>query len=269
MIYQAGCHYSHAIPVASQWVKNDLIKNYKLSPEKIQVIPWAPPTQHYKQVMSDELATVKKKYDLDSPYAFYPSITWEHKNHIRLVEALAMLRDKKGIKVPLVCSGGQTEYYGTIQNRIRELGMQDQVKFIGYLPNEEFRAIYQLAQFVVIPTLFEAASAPIFEAWEEGIPVCCSTVTSLPEQVGDAAILFDPLSVRSIAEAIHKLATEENLRVRYAAAGTRRLSNFNWDRTAKAYRALYRKVARVPLSEEDRKLLDWDWMQHPSPKGIS
>jgi glycosyltransferase involved in cell wall biosynthesis len=128
---------------------------------------------------------------------------------------------------------------------------------------EEVRAIYRLSEFVLVPTLFEAASGPVFEAWYEGIPVACSTVTSLPEQAGDAALLFDPYSVDAIADAVLRMATDERLRQELKRKGTRRLLDFSWERTAKAYRAVYRRVANRPLTEQDRQLLSWDWMQNP------
>jgi glycosyltransferase involved in cell wall biosynthesis len=131
--------------------------------------------------------------------------------------------------------------------------------------SEELRAIYKLAQFVIVPTLFEAASGPVFEAWYEGVPAACSTVTSLPEQAGDAALLFDPLSVEAIAEALQRMATDKNLRDELREKGRTRLLDFSWERTAKAYRAVYRRVANRPLSEEDRSLLNWDWMRTPKP----
>jgi glycosyltransferase involved in cell wall biosynthesis len=88
-------------------------------------------------------------------------------------------------------------------------------------------------------------------------------VTSLPEQVGDAALLFDPLSVEAIAIAMKQMATDESLRASLVRKGRQRLLDFSWERTAKAYRAVYRSAAGRTLSEEDRFLLSWDWMRNP------
>jgi glycosyltransferase involved in cell wall biosynthesis len=118
-----------------------------------------------------------------------------------------------------------------------------------------------MAQFVVIPTLFEAASGPLYEAWYDGAPVACSNVTSLPEQASDAALLFDPRSTESIAAAVAEMATNGKLRETLRERGERRLKDFSWERTAKAYRAVYRRAAGQPLEEEDRWLLTWDWMR--------
>ncbi|MGB3905974.1 MAG: glycosyltransferase family 1 protein, partial [Anaerolineae bacterium] len=228
-------------------------------------IPWAPPTQAYPAPSPSALAAVKAKYGLHQPFAFYPAMTWAHKNHLRLLEALACLRDREGLVVRLVCTGFRhPSHWAQIEERLRIMDLNDQVQFLGMVQPEDLRAIYCLAQFVVVPTLFEAASGPVFEAWQEGVPVTCSTVTSLPEQAGDAALLFDPFSVDAIVDAVRRMATDEDLRAQLARKGERRLRDFSWARTAKAYRAVYRRAARRPLTDEDRWLLSWDWMRNPS-----
>jgi glycosyltransferase involved in cell wall biosynthesis len=99
----------------------------------------------------------------------------------------------------------------------------------------------------------------------------CSKVTSLPEQTGDAALSFDSLFTEAIVEAVRRMATDGNLRAQLVRKGGRRLKDFSWERTAKAYRAVYRRAARRPLTDEDLWLLKWDWMRdtRPAEKGAS
>ena len=265
-IYPAGCHLAHTIVVGSHWVRQDVMRHYRVDPNKIQVIPWAPPTQAYSNPAPEVLVAVKAKYDLDLPFAFYPSMTWEHKNHLRLLEALVHLRDREGLVVRLVCTGYRyPRHWPRIKEQLHTLNLDGQVRFLDMVPPEDLRAIYRLAQFVVVPTLFEAASGPVFEAWQEETPVTCSTVTSLPEQVGDAALLFDPFSVEDIAYAVRRMATEPDLCTRLQSKGQRRLQDFSWEHTAKAYRAVYRRAARCSLTGEDSWLLSWDWMRNSKP----
>jgi glycosyltransferase involved in cell wall biosynthesis len=101
----------------------------------------------------------------------------------------------------------------------------------------------------------------MFEAWQEGAPVACAHVTSLPEQAGDAALLFDPLSITDIAHALARMATDSALREDLRRRGKARLAEFTWERTARAYRALYRRIGGSALTEEDRMLLSSDWMR--------
>jgi glycosyltransferase involved in cell wall biosynthesis len=268
-IYQAGCHYARVVVTGSQWIKNDIAEQYGINPNKIQVIPWGSPTHALSEPTQKLIQSVRKKYALPETFAFYPAMLWEHKNHLRLLDALAYLRDQKGLTVNLVCTGNlQSAFWPKIKAHLEKLNLQSQAQFLGMVPSDELRAIYKASQFVIVPTLFEAASGPVFEAWYEGVPAACSTVTSLPEQAGDAALLFDPFSVEAIAEVLQRMATDEHLRQDLIEKGKKRLDDFNWERTAKAYRAVYRRAAGRPLSEEDRLLLSWDWMRNPKPADV-
>ncbi|GAF77984.1 unnamed protein product, partial [marine sediment metagenome] len=111
--------------------------------------------------------------------------------------------------------------------------------------------------------LFEASSLPIYEAWLEGVPVACANAAALPDQVLDAGLLFDPKSVESIADVMAEIVTKSEVREELRRKGFERLGDFDCERTAKAYRAVYRSAAGFPLTEEDRWLLKWDWMRDP------
>lgn len=262
-LHPAACRAAHTVVVASQFVKRDIVTRYRIAPEKVQVIPWAPPPlpDSARVTHVDDFSTLKRKYELsDQPFALYPAMTWEHKNHLRLVEAMARLRDRNALELRLVCTGYKTDFWPRIERRVSELGIGEGVKFLGLVPREELSALYRAAQFVFVPTLFEAASAPLFEAWQHDAPVACSSVTSLPEQAAGAALLFDPFSVEEIAHALARMATGESLRADLRQRGARRLEDFSLERTAKAYRAVYRRAAGRALNEEDRWLLSWDWM---------
>lgn len=268
-LFPAGCQAAQTVVVASQWVKQDLIQQYAVPPDKIQVIPWAAPAP-LSDVHADnktatqeltEVAAVRRKYDLPEVFALYPAATWEHKNHLRLLEAVALLRDRRGVRVNLVCSGFQTPHWARLAERLSALNLQEQVRFTGAIPRHELTALYRAAQFVALPTLFEAVSAPIFESWQASVPVMCSAVTALPEQTADAALLFDPHSVTAIADALARLTNEPRLREHLRTRGTERLQVFSLERTGRAYRAVYRRAAGVPLDAEDAALLQWDWMR--------
>ncbi len=265
-IYPAACHFANTVVVGSKWVKDDVVRQYGVDPEKVQIIPEGPPTQACAEPSEENISRVREKYKLDGPYAIFPAVTWQHKNHIRLLEALAVLRDTRGLVVPLVCTGAQHAFWPQIERRVGELNLWPQVKFLGFVPDEELRCLYRLSQFLILPTLFEASSLPIFEAWLEGVPVACANATALPDQALDAALMFDPNTTASIADAIAEMSVNAELRRELINRGHRRLQNFDCERTAKTYRAVYRRAARHPLTDEDRWLLSWDWMRNPSTK---
>ena len=253
--YSAACRAAHTVVVHSDWIKQDVVGHYKINPGKIQIVLLPPPTQVYAEPTAEILDTLNRIYRLKGTFAFYPAMTWEHKNHVRLLEALALLRDRRGIRVELVCTGHQTDFFPRIRTRMRELQLDDQVRFLGMVPAEHLRGLYKLAQFVVFPTLFEGAGLPLLEAWTEGTPIACAAVTSVLEHAGDAALLFDPLSVEAIADAVARMASDDPLRETLRKRGLARLGLFSWENTANAYRAVYRRAAGHPLNEEDRCIL--------------
>ena len=258
--YRAGCDYAQTIVAGSQWVKDDICLQYNVHPGRVAVIPWAAPTQAYTVATESQDDVTRRKFNLPVNFAFYPAMTWPHKNHLRLLESLAWLKKERGITVPLVSTGKQTDFFPKIQNAIESLGLRGQVHFLGLVSRDELQFMYRACSFVVVPTLFEAASGPVFEAWNAGAAVACSNVTSLPQQVGDAGVIFDPYDVQAIADAVLKLHEQPDLRRELIEKGKRRLSDFNWERTARAYRAVYRRAVNRKLNEEDEKLLAWDWM---------
>jgi glycosyltransferase involved in cell wall biosynthesis len=267
VLASAGCRFAHTVVAGTQWIKEDIVRQYATDPGRIQVIPWASPTEFFRDPGDEFLAAVLKKYKLDVPFAIFPAATWRHKNHVRLLEAIAHLRDTRGLVVRLVCTGGRVaRFWPEIETRLHELNLASQVKFLGIVPDEDLRALYRLSQFMVMPTLYEADSNPIHEAWYENVPVASSNVTALPDQVKDAGLLFDPRDVGAMANVLARLATDEALREDLRQRGRRRAKDFDWARTAKAYRAVYRRAGESPLTEEDEWLLQWDWLRDPHRK---
>jgi glycosyltransferase involved in cell wall biosynthesis len=264
VVYTTGVRCARLVVVGSQFVKDDVVRQYGASPAKVQVIPEGAPTEGSPEPTPELLELVRRTYRLETPFVLYPAVTWPHKNHLRLLEALAFLRQRQGLRIPLVCTGALWQgFWPTVERRVRELHLEDQVRFLGFVPEPHLRALYRLAQAMVQPSLFEASSLPIFEAWKESTPVACSDVTALPDQTRDAGFLFDPHCVDSIADALRQLTQDESLRAKLVARGHERLRDFSCERTARAYRAAYRRLAERPLSEEDRHLLGWDWMREP------
>lgn len=264
VIYRSGCQLSNTVVVGSEWIKQDVIHQFGLSPAKVQIIPWASPTAQYPETSPTQLAEVRQRLGLPDVYMLYPAVTWPHKNHLRLLEAMAELRDRRGVIVNLVCTGARfPSHWPKVESRLKELNLGSQVKFLGFLSESDLRAVYRQAQFLVLPTLFEADSCPVHEAWSEGIPVASSNHTAMPDQVGEAGLLFDAKDVSAIADAVQRISTDAALRRDLVERGHRRVKDFDWIRTAKAYRAVYRRAAHATLSEEDRWLLQWDWMREP------
>lgn len=255
ILMQTLCERASAVGVASTWVKEDLVSEFGLSPEKIAVIPLAPATAAYAEPSDDQVYECQRKYRLPETFIFYPAHTFAHKNHIRLLEALAKLRRDCNATIPAVFSGGLTDFAQTVRRAAARLGLEEQTHFLGYVSETELRCLYRLCRAVVIPSLFEAASFPLWEAFQAGAACACSNVTSLPRQAGSAAVIFDPRNVSAIAEAVNRVVSDEPLRERLVAAGRASVDSFTWAKTARRYRTLYRILGTRPVSDEERACL--------------
>ena len=254
-MYRAFCNQASMIAVASEFVKRDLIQNYQLLDEKIKVVSLAPVVANYSEPSLEELVNVKRKFSLPDDFVFYPAQTWPHKNHIGLLSALALLREQRSIRVNAVFSGKLDKFFTTIEDKIQELDLKSQVLFLNFVSPKELRSLYKLCRCVVIPTKFEAASFPLWEAFIMEVPAACSNVTSLPGQAGDAALIFDPDKQDEMADKIYELWTDENLRSDLIEKGRKNVSRLSWERTARTFRAHYRRIANHCLTDEDIKII--------------
>jgi glycosyltransferase involved in cell wall biosynthesis len=144
---------------------------------------------------------------LPDRFLFYPAQFWPHKNHLRLIEAFREV----AAEVPdlnLVLTGKKRDEYDVVMSAVRKFGLSDRVCHLGYVGQDDLQAIYKLATALVMPSLFESVSIPVYEAFQAGIPVAASNILAIPEQVGDAGLLFDPKSVASIRQAILRIARD-------------------------------------------------------------
>lgn len=255
-LYRTFCEQASMVAMASSWGKRDIIQHYKLPGDKVHVVPLAPVNTYYPVPSEDDLAFARQKFSLPEAFIFYPAQTWAHKNHFALLEALAILRDHHGLIVPFVSSGHLNEFYSEICKRAFKLQLVEQIRFLGFVSPLELQCLYKMCRFVVIPTKFEAASFPLWEAFLAGAPAACSNVTSLPEQAGDAALIFDPYNPGEIADTVRRLWTDETLRKTLITRGKRNVERFTWKRTVRTFRAHYRRLGNRPLTEEDRDLIE-------------
>ena len=254
-VYRTHSARAETVIAMTSWGKRDLVERYELPPEKVAVVPWGSVLWEYPEPSESDLREIRDRLALPGAFALYPAQTWPHKNHERLLEALALLRDHDGIRVSLVCPGRQNNHFRQIRRRVAELDLEEQALFPGFVSPLELRALYELALSLVFPSRFEGWGLPICEAFSAGVPVASSNATSLPDLVGNAGLLFDPDDTEQIADAVRRLWTDEGLRADLAQRGRERGKLFDFDRTARLLRAHYRRVGRQPLSEEDRILL--------------
>jgi glycosyltransferase involved in cell wall biosynthesis len=254
LTYPFFCGQAKGVVALTRWGKQDLVKSLDLDPDKIYVIGWAPHVRNLGSLDHEGFREIPRRNDLPESFALFPARAWKHKNHLGLVEALSILK-RKGVRIDVVCTGAPYEFQGVIVDRMRSLGVADQVRFLGFLPEQELASLYRLARLLVFPSLFEGFGMPVVEAFEAGLPVACSNTSALPEVAGNCALLFNPGDPEEMSEALLRLWRDEDLRSDLARRGRSRVAGQTWERVARNYRALYRFVGGSNLSDEDRRLL--------------
>jgi glycosyltransferase involved in cell wall biosynthesis len=188
---------------------------------------------------ADDEALAKR---LPARFIAYPANLWPHKNHGRLVEALAETPDPE---LELVLSGQTYGRLDSLFELARRAGVAKRVHHIGYLQPGEIPALLRNARALIFPSLFEGFGLPPLEAMACGCPVACSDRGSLPEVVGDAGLRFDPTSVQEMAGALERITTDGELRGRLRTAGIERSLAFSWAAAARRHVELYRRAAEI------------------------
>jgi glycosyltransferase involved in cell wall biosynthesis len=234
--------------VDSEESKKDLVRFFKAPAVKLKPIPLCAPPHIYKYARDTEVShvNVSVKYHLPERFIFYPAQFWSHKNHANLIRALALIRQRENVEIPAVFVGSAQESFQNIQKLVRDLGMESQVRFLGYLADEEIVALYRKADALVFASFADYTSIPLVEAMVLGTPIICSNVFSLPEQVGDAGMYFDPSNVQEIADVVYRVWTDENLRKTLAANGLKRRKQFSLENFANQWRVLIESTLERP-----------------------
>ena len=208
----------------------DVEEHMRVPRERIDVVPLGYGSP--RRVEPTPVSTLRERLGLgDGPVLLNVGAKKVHKNQLAAVRALARVRELSPDAV-LVLAGAPTAYEATLRAEASRLGLEHAVVLTGYVDEPDLEGLYETAAVLVFPSLNEGFGLPVLEAMARGLPVVTSSVSSLPEVAGDAALLVDPTSVDAIADATIRVLTDEALRERLVEAGRRRPAEFSWERTA-------------------------------------
>jgi glycosyltransferase involved in cell wall biosynthesis len=227
---------------------------YGIDADKIVVIPRLPRFDNAERFMPDEEALA----GLPAEFALFPSATWITKNHLRLIRAIVMLRDRHGIRLDLVCTGRtDTPESHKIEEEIQRYGLQEQIRFLGVVPVERLNTLFRRARFLIHPSIFEGLGLPLLEAFHHNLPVVASRAACIPETVGDAALMFDPFDEADICRALREVMERPEQLNMLRERGKRRLAEDypNPVKVARMFDTVYRRACGAPLSNEQQALL--------------
>jgi len=223
----------------SQSTKNDILKKYYISPDKVTVI--YPGITNYElriKKLKTTYSKIAQKYGIVGDYILYVGTLQPRKNIVRLIEAFHLVSKRQTANgkrlLQLVIVGKKGWLYDTIFAKVKDLGIEDRVIFTGFVPDEELPILYAHATCFCLVSLYEGFGFPVLEAMKEGTPVVASNVSSLPELVADAGILVNPEDVTDIAHGIiDVLKMKDEDRMKLITRGKKQAAKFTWEKTAR------------------------------------
>ncbi|WP_218230769.1 glycosyltransferase [Paenibacillus chitinolyticus] len=230
-----------AILTLSEFSKKTIVEKYTISEDKVHSI-YLDAGKEFASPLEDNLKReIFLKYNLPEEFGFYPANTWPHKNHAGLIEALYILKSKFNKIIHIVLTGSSQQTHDSINKMIKKYNLESQITFLGYIPQDEMPYIYSNASFLVFPSLFEGFGIPLVEAMKTNTPIIASNTGSIPEVVGEAAILFDPEKPEDIAQKIIELSDKEVLK-NLTHKGEGRKELFDWAITCENTLKIFNKV---------------------------
>jgi glycosyltransferase involved in cell wall biosynthesis len=235
-------HKANRILTVSEASKRDILRYFRVPEHKIDVIYNAIDERFGETPLDEEVKHVRERYQLNDPFILYAGNIKPHKNLERLIEAFYTLRRDGYAAVKLLIIGDEISKYATLRRAVHKYKLHKHVRFFGFVPDKTLAVLYRLASVFVFPSLYEGFGLPPLEAMASGTPVITSNVSSLPEVVGDAALLIDPYEPDAIAHAMRRVLTEPALREDLRERGLRRVQEFSWDRSVRRIHQIYEEV---------------------------
>jgi glycosyltransferase involved in cell wall biosynthesis len=238
--------YARGLIVLSEIDKQQVMESYHLPAERFYVMPMVVP-RHINETKIP--SSVYEKYRLPSKYLFYPAQFWEHKNHKNILRAMAALKPELP-DLKLVLVGAKQNAWNSVSALINELDLEDDVLVFGYVPDSDMPELYRCSRALIYASYFGPTNLPPLEAMALGCPMALSAVTSMPDRVGDAALVFNPDSVDEIKECIRRLWTDDRLCAELAEKGKSRAASWGPSQFNERLREI---VSKITDEENDSK----------------
>ena len=237
---------SARVLTVSEASKRDILRLLRIPSDKVDVIYNAIDDRFSHPPDETQMTRVRERYQLHDRFLLYSGNVKPHKNLERLIDAFARLRQHGFDDIQLLITGSEVSRYATLRRAVHRYNLHKHVRFLGFLSTETLASLYHLADAFVFPSLYEGFGLPPLEAMASGTPVLTSNVSSLPEVMGDAALLVDPYDPEAIADGMQQILSDAPTRERLVNCGRTRASRFSWEESAKRVLTIYRQVAAQP-----------------------
>jgi glycosyltransferase involved in cell wall biosynthesis len=231
------------IATVSEYSKLDLIKNYHINPEKIDVV-YNGADDIFKPLIEEKQKEVRKKYSQGEPFFIFIGALVPRKNLPRLLKAFDLFKEKTKNEYKLIFIGDTMHSFREIDRTFSEMKFKKDVVFTGRIPREEMALLLASSRALLFVSYFEGFGIPLIEAFRSEVPVVAGNRTSLPEIGEKGAFYVDPFSVQSIADGMIKVDQDQVLRESLIAEGKIQKDKFTWEKSADL---LWNSIKNTPL----------------------
>ena len=247
------------IVAVSNFTRNEIEKLFEIPSSRIEVVYNAIDERFLRgHASAADRELIAKRYQVTYPFLLYAGRVSPHKNVARMIEAFSALkteleRNQAYPDLKLIIIGDDLSGNPDLRRTVVRSGVQNDVRLLGFVPIEVLRIFYDEAKVFVFPSLYEGFGLPPLEAMAHGTPVVTSNVSSLPEVVGQAAVLVNPENVFEIMRALHRVLTDPPLRERMKERGYQQVTKFSWETSVRRILDIYGQVAGSGQSSHDRQ----------------
>jgi glycosyltransferase involved in cell wall biosynthesis len=244
----AATRRAQRVFTVSEASKADILRYFRIPADKITVIYNAIDERFATDLGEERIALARERYQLFDPYVLYVGNIKPHKNVERLIDAFDRLRHTGFDHLKLLIIGDEISKHPGLRRAVHQHKLHKWVRFLGFVPIETLAALYRLAAVFVFPSLYEGFGLPPLEAMASRTPVVSSNASSLPEVVGDAAVLVDPYDPESIADGMRRVLTDADLRADLIARGLQRARAYSWEASVQRIHDIYEEVIAEDLT---------------------
>jgi glycosyltransferase involved in cell wall biosynthesis len=249
-LFQRGLERASRVIAVSEATRRDLHNMLGIPLDHVRRVYNAPDpgfTEHTAAGRDGDRERILERYQINYPFLLYAGNIRPHKNVPRLVEAFAVVRDQLSAHpvykdLRLIIIGESISEFPSVRQAVIKSRAENVVRFLGFVPFDTLRCFYEAAAAFVFVSRYEGFGLPPLEAMACGTPVVTSNVTSLPEVVGDSAMLVNPENVFDIARGIKEVLLDEQLRARLILCGRKHARLFNWENTAREVLEIYHEA---------------------------
>jgi glycosyltransferase involved in cell wall biosynthesis len=235
----------------SNFTRDEIERLFDIPSDRIEVVYNAIDERFLRgHASAADREQIAQRYQVTYPFLLYAGRVSPHKNVVRMIEAFSALKaelekDEAYPDLKLIIIGDDLSGNPDLRRTVVRGGVQNDVRFLGFIPIEVLRTFYDEAKIFVFPSLYEGFGLPPLEAMAHGTPVVTSNVSSLPEVVGNAAVLVNPENVFEIMRALHRVLTDQALRDRMKERGYKQAAKFSWEISVRRVLEVYRQVAEA------------------------